>query len=183
VAKRTFGTMHALRSLASERLSADPRVRLAVPAVVLAYVLFLALVVGVGAWAVWGTGALVLAAAPWVFVSYGRPYLADDAEAGIPFAWRGERAGVWATAPAGGFLLALTLVKIGDLGALGVVLCPLAAAGYTALLVWAERRHEHAVLLDLSVLEQRFEQITDARPPAPPEPEATQEWTPDFADA
>ena len=73
MAKRTFGIMHALRSLASERLSADPRVRLAVPAVVLAYVLFLALVVGVGAWAVWGTGALVLAAAPWVLVSLRAP--------------------------------------------------------------------------------------------------------------
>ena len=38
-------------------------------------------------------------------------------------------------------------------------------------------------MLDLSVLEQRFEQITDARPSEPPQPDATQEWTPDFADA
>jgi hypothetical protein len=33
------------------------------------------------------------------------------------------------------------------------------------------------------MLEHRFEQITDARPPAPPQSDATQEWTPDFADA
>jgi hypothetical protein len=120
-----------------------------------------------------------------VFVSYGRPYLFDDALAGIPFAWRGERAGVWATAPAGGFLLALYLVKVLGLGAaLGILACPAAAAGYTALLVLVERRHEHAILLDLTVLEQRFEQIADARPPDPAAAgEATQEWTPDFADA
>jgi hypothetical protein len=43
-------------------------------------------------------------------------------------------------------------------------------------------------MLDLTVLAQRFERITDARPPAEPEPEpavdpgATQEWVPDFAD-
>jgi hypothetical protein len=176
--------MDALRSLASQRWSADPRVRLAVPAVALAYGLFLALVAGAGAWAVWGTGALVLAALPWVFVSYGRPYLLDDAHAGIAFAWRGERAGVWATAPAGGFLLAITFVDVLGLpGLLGFVACPAAAAAYTALLVWVERRHEHALMIDLTVVEQRFEQITDTRPPEPPQSDATQEWAPDFADA
>jgi hypothetical protein len=175
--------MDALRSLASYRPT-DHRVRLAVVAVVGTYLLFLALVAGVGAWAVWGTAALVLAAAPWVFVSYGRPYLAEDAEAGIPFAWRGERAGVWATAPAGGFLLALCFVKgLGLPGALGALACPLAAVGYTALLVLAERRHEASTMLELTVAEQRFEQITDNRPAVtPPAGEATQEWTPDFAD-
>jgi hypothetical protein len=176
--------MDALRSLASQRWSEDPRVRLAVPAVALTYGLLLALVAGAGAWAVWGTGALVLAALPWVFVSYGRPYLLDDAHAGIAFAWRGERAGVWATAPAGGFLLALSFVEVLGLpGLLGVIACPAAAAAYTALLVWVERRHERALMIDLTVLEQRFEQITDARPSEPPQPDATQEWTPDFADA
>jgi hypothetical protein len=177
--------MHALRSIASERWSADHRVRLAVPAVVLTYALLLALLAGAGKWAVWGTGALVLAALPWVFVSFGRPYLYDDALEGVPFAWRGERAGVWATAPVAGFLLALTLVDLLDVPAvLAVLACPAAAAGYTGLLLWAERRYEHDALIELTVLEQRFEQITDARPAAPaPLAQATQEWTPDFADA
>ena len=75
-------------------------------------------------------------------------------------------------------------MKVLGLGAFGVILCPAAAVGYTALLVFAERRHERSIVLELSVVEQRFEQITDARAPAPPPPgDATQEWTPDFADA
>jgi len=186
--------MLALRSLV-ERWPADHRARLALAAVVLSFGLVLAVLAGIGAWAVWGAGALVLAALPWAFVSAGRPYLADDAMGGVPFAWRGERAGVWATAPAAGFLLALALAQTLDLGAVAAVLgCPLAAVAYTWLLAWTERRHEHSILLDLAVLEQRFEQITDARAPAAhsaapdpqatqaPDPQATQEYIPVFAD-
>lgn len=175
--------MLELRSLVVERWPADHRARLALAAVGLSFLLVLAVLGGVGAWAVWGAGALVLAALPWVFVSAGRPYLADDAMAGIPFAWRGERAGVWATAPAAGFLLALVVVQSFGLGpVVGVVGCPVAAALYTWLLVWTERRHEHGTLLELTVLEQRFEQITDARTAPEPDPQATQEYVPTFGD-
>jgi hypothetical protein len=180
--------MDALRSLAAERWSADHRVRLAVPAVVLTFALFVAVLAGAGATAIFAAAGLLLAALPWAFVSAGRPYLLDDALARIPFAWRGERAGVWATAPVAGFLLALVLIQVLGLpGALAILACPLAAVGYTWLLVAVERRHERALMLDLTVLEPRFEGITDARPPAPADeqpadPGATQEWVPDFAD-
>ena len=174
--------MLALRSLAAGIWSADHRVRLAVAAVVLVFALFVAVLAGLPGRAVVATGGLLLAALPWVFVSAGRPYLLDDALAGIPFAWRGERAGVWATAPVAGFLLALAVLQAADLpGALAILVCPGAAAVYAGLLVWVERRHERAVMLELTVLEQRFERITDAREPAD-DPQATREWIPDFAD-
>jgi hypothetical protein len=182
--------MPALRSLLSQGRYADHRARLAFAAVVLSFGLFLALVAGVGAWAVWTAGALVLAGLPWVFVAFGRPYLAEDAAAGIAFAWRGERAGAWATASPAGFLLVVTLVEtLGLPAVLAVLGAPAAAVGYPWLVAWVERRHEAATLLELAVIEQRFAHITDARPEPPrfaptaaPAFESTQEWTPDFAD-
>jgi hypothetical protein len=184
--------MLALRFLLSEGRHADRRAPLAVAAVLLSFGVLLALIAGVGAWAVWTAGALVLGALPWVFVSFGRPYLPDDAMAGIAFAWRGERAGAWATAPPAGFLLAVTLADTLGLGTAVAVLAGCAGAvGHPWLVAWVERRHERATMLELTVLEQRFERITDARPPAPrppapaptPAAQATQEWVPDFAEA
>ena len=170
-----------LRALAAEGWPADPRVRLAVPAVLVSFVAFIAVVAGIGAWVLWGAGALVLAALPWMFVTAGRPYLAEDAAAGVPFAWRGERAGVWATAPIAGFLLALAFARVLGLGALAILLCPAVAAAYTWLLVWVERRHESAAMVELNVLEQRFGRIADSR--AAVESQPTEGWVPDFADA
>ena len=39
----------------------------------------------------------------------------------------------------------------------------LGGAGYVALFVWLERRYEKAIMLDLTVLETRFDQITITR--------------------
>jgi hypothetical protein len=108
---------------------------------------------------------LTFALLPWLLAFNGRPYLLDDALAGKPFAGRGERAGVWATAPAAGALLTLLLVAALGAGAfLGLLLCLAGAAGYTALIVSSERAYERAIYLDLTVLELRFEAIADARP-------------------
>ena len=37
------------------------------------------------------------------------------------------------------------------------------AGGYTAFVAWVEARYERLILLDLAVLETRFERITDLR--------------------
>ncbi len=37
------------------------------------------------------------------------------------------------------------------------------AAGYTALVWWVEQRYERLILLELAVLETRFERIADLR--------------------
>jgi hypothetical protein len=50
-----------------------------------------------------------------------------------------------------------------------VLACLAGAAGYTALLAWVERRYERLILLELTVLETRFERITDTRA-TPPQP-------------
>ena len=85
---------------------------------------------------------------------------------GVPFAWRGDRTGVWATAPVAGALGALVLVRRPRLlRAPRPALLPLGAAAYTALIAWSEARYERAIYLDLTVLELRFERITDTRAP------------------
>ena len=82
----------------------------------------------------------------------------------MPFWWRGERAGIWATAPFAGALVTLLLVaQFGPPLAFGFVAWMLGGAAYVALFVWIERRYEKAIMLDLTVLETRFDEITITR--------------------
>jgi sugar phosphate permease len=167
--------MPALRSIALEVWNADHRVRAAVGAVVLTFLLLVAIVGGIPGSVVLACAAVVLAGLPWLFASFGRPYLLDDAAAEIPFAWRGERAGVWATAPPAGGLLALAVLQVLHLGvALALLGAVAGAAGYTWLLVRSERRYERAISLELGMVEQRFGRIADTRDG---DPEATQEYS------
>jgi hypothetical protein len=153
-----------LRSPDPYRAAADRRVALVAATGALILLTFVAVLAGAGARAVWVGGTLSFALFPWLLAFNGRPYLLDDALAGRPFAARGERAGVWATAPAAGALLALLLVAALGVGAvLGLLLCLAGAAAYTGAIVRAERAYEASIYLDLAVLEQRFERITDAR--------------------
>ena len=110
----------------------------------------------------WGA----LAGLPWVFAFGGRWRLLYDAVAGVPFTWRGDRAGVWATAPAPGALLALLLSVCAR--------APRASLVFLASIAGAAGRHhgqcgsprqryERLILLDLTALEQRFERIVDTR--------------------
>ena len=54
---------------------------------------FLAVFRGAGGWVVTVGAALALAELPWFFAFGARWRLLDDALAGIPFAWRGDRTG------------------------------------------------------------------------------------------
>ena len=174
---RRHATMHALRSILAELRDADHRGRAALAAVAGTFLLLVAIVGGIPGSVMLACAAVVLAALPWLFVSFGRPYLLDDAAAEVPFAWRGERAGVWATAPPAGGLLALAVLRGLHLG-LGVVFVGAiaGAVGYTWLLVLAERRHERAISLELALVERRFERIEDRRESGPDGP-ATQEYS------
>ena len=154
-----------LRSPDPHRAAADRRVALVAGGGAVMLLTFVAVLAGAGARAVWVGGTLAFALFPWLLAFNGRPYLLDDALAGKSFAGRGERAGVWATAPAAGALLALLLVAALGLGPiLGFALCLTGAAGYPALIARSERAYERAIYLDLTVLELRFQAITDARP-------------------
>ena len=106
-----------------------------------------------------------------MFAFGGRWRLLDDAVAGVPFAWRGDRAGVWATAPVAGALLALRVsVALGLPGFLAFLATMAGAAGYTAALWLVEQRYERLILLDLRALEQRFGRIIDTRASLSPRP-------------
>ena len=154
-----------LRTLEPARQSADRRVALVAGFVVVATCTLASVAAGGGGWALaWG-GTAALGGLPWFFAFGARWRLLADALDGVPFAWRGDRMGVWATAPVAGALLALVLcVTLGFSSALTLLSCLLAAALYTAWVVWSEARYERAILLDLTVLELRFERIIDARP-------------------
>ena len=65
---------------------------------------FAAVAAGGGGWAMAVGAALVLAELPWFLAFGARWRLLDDALRGVPFAWRGDRAGVWAIAPVSGAL-------------------------------------------------------------------------------
>ena len=110
-------------------------------------------------------GVLVaLAGLPWVFAFNGRWRLFDDALGRVPFWWRGERAGIWATAPfAGALITLLAVAQLGPPMAVGFAAWMLGGCGYVALFVWLERRYEKAIMLDLTVLETRFDEITITR--------------------
>jgi hypothetical protein len=154
-----------LRSPDPHRAAADRRVALVAGGWAMMLLTLVAVLAGAGAKAVWVGATVVFALFPWFLAFTGRPNLLDDALAGRSFAGRGERAGVWATAPAAGALLALLLVAALGIGTvLGLLACLAGAAGYTYILARAERAYERAIYLDLTVLELRFEAITDARP-------------------
>ena len=152
----------ALRSLDPARQSSDRRVVFALAYSFLGFGTFFAVLAGAGAWAIAGGGVLALAGAPWLLAFGGRWRLLDDALAGIPFLWRGDRAGVWATAPLAGALSTLFVIFAcgGTSQALALALCAAGGALYTWLLAATERRYERLVCLDLAVLELRFEAIS-----------------------
>jgi hypothetical protein len=153
-----------LRTLDPARQTADRRVALAFGYGALACLTFAAVGAGAGGWVVATSVVLALGGLPWIFAFGGRWRLLDDALAGTPFWLRGDRTGVWATAPVAGALLALWLsALLGFPPALAVLASFAGAAAYTALLAWDERRYERLILLDLAVLETRFERITDVR--------------------
>jgi hypothetical protein len=161
-----------LRSPDPHRAAADRRVALVAGGGALLLLTFVAVLAGAGAKAVWVGATVAFALFPWLLAFNGRPYLLDDALAGKPFAGRGDRAGIWATAPAAGALLSLLLVGALGVGTvLGLLLCLTGAAGYTALIARSERAYERAIYLDLTVLELRFLAITDARPRRRREPQ------------
>ena len=152
------------RTLDPARQSADRRVALVAGFVVVATCTLASVAAGGGGWALaWG-GTAALGGLPWFFAFGARWRLLDDALDGVPFAWRGDRMGVWATAPVAGALGTLTLVAaLGLPGALALLCCLLGAALYTALIAWSEACYERAIFLDLTVLELRFQAITDTR--------------------
>jgi hypothetical protein len=153
-----------LRTLEPARQSADRRVALVAGFVVVATWTLASVATGGGGWALaWG-GAAALGGLPWFFAFGARWRLLDDALAGVPFAWRGDRMGVWATAPVAGALLALVAcATLGFSTGLTLLCCVLGAALYPAWVGWCEARYERAIYLDLTVLELRFQRITDTR--------------------
>jgi hypothetical protein len=153
-----------LRTLDPVRQSADRRVALAIGYGALGGVTFAVVAGGGGGWALAAGVVAALGGLPWVFAFGGRWRLLDDAVAGVPFAWRGERVGVWATAPVAGALGALVVaVALGLPSALALLFCLAGAAAYTAAVAHVEARYERAIFLDLTALELRFERIIDAR--------------------
>ena len=121
-----------------------------------------AVAAGGGGWALASGGAVALAGLPWLFAFGARWRLLDDALDGVPFCWRGDRAGIWATAPFAGALITLvrrrSSVRRWSSGSSPG--CS-ARAAYMALFVWLERRYEETIMLDLTVLETRFERDHD----------------------
>jgi hypothetical protein len=155
-----------LRTLDPARQSADRRVALVAGLVVVATCTLASVAAGGGGWALaWG-GTAALGGLPWFFAFGARWRLLDDALAGVPFAWRGDRMGVWATAPPTGALTALVVAAaLGFPPGLALAGCVAGAVLHTALIAWCEARYERAIFLDLTVLELRFERITDNRAP------------------
>jgi hypothetical protein len=171
--------MLALRSLDPARQTADRRVALSFGYGALGTLVAFALAAGASS-TVLVVGVLAaLAGLPWVFAFNGRWRLFDDALGRVPFWWRGERAGIWATAPfAGALVTLLAVAQFGPPMVFGFVAWMAGGAAYTALFVWLERRYEKAIMLDLTVLETRFERITITRttPRAPRGLVAASHW-------
>jgi len=153
-----------LRTLDPARQTTDRRVALAYGYGALGCLTFAAVGAGAGGWALATSVVLALGGLPWVFAFGGRWRLLNDALDGVPFVWRGDRTGVWATAPVAGALIALWLcVALSLPGVLAILTCFAGAIAYPALIAWVEARYERLILLDLTVLESRFERITDTR--------------------
>ena len=158
-----------LLTLDPARQSADRRVALVAGFGVVVIFTLAAVTSGGGGWALAIGGAVCLAGLPWLFAFGARWRLLDDALDGVSFAWRGDRSGVWATAPIAGALATLVLVAALDFPSfLALLACVTGAAAYTALLAFAEARYERRILLDLTVLELRFQRIADTRTPGTP---------------
>jgi hypothetical protein len=154
-----------LRSTDPRRAAADRRVVIVWTYTTLVVVTFVAVLGGAGLAAVWVAGTLAFAGFPWLLAFEGRPDLLNDALAGRSFAERGQRPGVWAFAPVSGALLGLLVVAALHVGTLlGLLICLAAGALHTAAIARMERAYERSIYLELTVLEQRFEAITDARP-------------------
>ena len=157
-----------VRTLDPARQSADRRVALVAAFGADAFCTLSALGAGGGGWALAIGGALALAGLPWYFAFSARWRLLDDAIEGVPFAWRGDRSGIWATAPIAGALATLVLAAAFGLPSLLALLaCLTGAAAYTALIATAEARYERAILLDLTVLELRFQGIANLKGSGP----------------
>jgi|GEM_PF-4082371 hypothetical protein len=153
-----------LRTLDPARQTADRRVALAFGYGALGCLTFAAVGAGAGGWALTTSVVIALGGLPWIFAFGGRWRLLDDALAGTPFWLRGDRVGAWATAPIAGALIALWLCALLGLPSWFAVLALFAGAGaYTAFVAWVEARYERLILLDLAVLELRFERISDLR--------------------
>ena len=134
-AKPRLGTMLDLRTLDPARQSADRRVALVAGFGAVVVCTLAAVTSGGGGWALAIGGALALAGLPWFFAFGARWRLLDDALDGVPFVWRGDRSGVWATAPVAGALATLVLVAaLGFPRFLALLACLAGAAAYTALL-------------------------------------------------
>jgi hypothetical protein len=162
-----------LRTIDPARQSADRRVALVIGFVAIGTATFVAVSAGAGGWAMAVGAALVLAELPWFLAFGARWRLLDDALRGVPFAWRGDRAGVWAIAPVSGALVTLVLTAaLGFPSWLAFLACLAGGALHVGALWWAESRYERAILLDLTVLELRFRRITDARVAAGEPPRA-----------
>ena len=118
-----------LRTIDPARQSADRRVALVFAFVVIGSSTFAAVAAGAGGWVMAVGAALVLAELPWFLAFGARWRLLDDALQGVPFAWRGDRAGVWAMAPVSGAILTLVLTAaLGFPTALAFLACLLGAA-------------------------------------------------------
>jgi hypothetical protein len=153
-----------LRTLDPDRQSADRRVALVAGFGAIAAGTFVAVAAGGGGWALATGAALALAELPWFFAFGARWRLLGDATAGVPFIWRGDRTGVWATAPVAGALTTLVLVAALSFPPfLALLACLAGAASYTAVLATAEARYERSIFLELTVLETRFGRIIDTR--------------------
>jgi hypothetical protein len=168
-----------LRTLDPARQTADRRVALAFGYGALACLAFAAVGAGAGGWVLATSVVCALGGLPWIFAFGGRWRLLSDALAGTPFWLRGDRVGAWATAPIAGALIALWACALIGMPAVLAVLASFAgAAGYTALVAWNERRYEQLILLDLAVLETRFERISDLRVERASRIVAASEYTP-----
>src|SRR6478752_1558892 len=96
-----------LRTLDPARQTADRRVALAFGYGALSIVTFAAVGAGAGGWALATAVVMALGGLPWIFAFGGRWRLLDDALDGVPFWLRGDRTGVWTTAPVAGALMAI----------------------------------------------------------------------------
>jgi hypothetical protein len=159
--------MLELRTLDPARQTADRRVLVAFGYGALGALVFFSVAAGASLDVLVVGAVLALAGAPWVFAFNGRARLLDDALRGVPFLWRGDRAGVWATAPVAGALLML-VVFAGLPSLLVTFACLVGAVAYPALIAWSEQRYERLILLDLTVLETRFKRITRVAPAREP---------------
>ncbi len=140
-----------LGSLDPTRQSADRRVALVMGYALVGSATFAAVAAGGGGWALAVGGVLALCGLPWLFAFGGRWRLLDDAIKGVPFIWRGDRTGIWATAPVAGALAALLLcAALGLPTGLALLACISGATAYTTLLAWIESRYERAIFLDLT---------------------------------